>query len=486
MRFVHFLFYPFTPHLETDLELIQREIDAGHEVEIFKCRGQLDYCLFNPFHGRSGCAECVLKTETGLKQVNGRFKTRVLRRRRLTRSPVIGDQSQFRNLSHDGVNIGIGALSDLIGRFGYQFSTQGIESLIARILKSEMLLVANLADFDGYRDVRFVVFNGRFSTFRTIVEYCKARGIEYVSHERAGSVERFTYREGAIPHEIAPAHHEMVRLWDQTVNAEVLASAWYEGRRNRVVQNWVVFTQDQQDGMLPDGFDYGKRNVAIFNSTIEEYETIDCWKNDLFSDEVIALRQLMDLFQSWTDFHFYIRLHPNLKNFLTGPQMKKIMSFACPSNFTIIAPEASVHSYALIDACEKVLTFGSTIGIEAVFWGKPSILLGKAYYQDLNATYNPLTRGAVVELVAGRLEAKDRLGALIYGNWEVARGSEFVHFQPMGLFGGTFKGMDLTRLDSRSFLSRLFEQILVRIPPFRRISEQLRRIRKLRRGVVDG
>ena len=58
-------------------------------------------------------------------------------------------------------------------------------------------------------------------------------------------------------------------------------------------------------------------------------------------------------------------------------------------NLKIIWPEEKIDSYALILGCEKVITFGSTIGFEASFLGKPVISINNKKAKKLNYAYFP-------------------------------------------------------------------------------------------------
>ena len=56
---------------------------------------------------------------------------------------------------------------------------------------------------------------------------------------------------------------------------------------------------------------------------------------------------------------------------------------------TVISPSEDINSYDLLDASDKVVIFGSTIGLEASYWGKPVILLGCSWYYYENVCYIP-------------------------------------------------------------------------------------------------
>ena len=58
-------------------------------------------------------------------------------------------------------------------------------------------------------------------------------------------------------------------------------------------------------------------------------------------------------------------------------------------NMTVIPGGSSLSTYALIDRADVVVVWGSTTGAEAVYHGKPVILLGGAVYRELGITYYP-------------------------------------------------------------------------------------------------
>jgi hypothetical protein len=87
-----------------------------------------------------------------------------------------------------------------------------------------------------------------------------------------------------------------------------------------------------------------------------------------------------------------------------------------------------------------VLTFGSTVGIEAVFWGTPSIHAGVSYYHHLGGTYNASSHEDVIALLKADLPPKDRTAAFVYGYYLNTYGIPFKYFQATGVGAGRFKG----------------------------------------------
>ena len=109
-------------------------------------------------------------------------------------------------------------------------------------------------------------------------------------------------------------------------------------------------------------------------------------------------------------------------------------------NVTVIPPDADIDSYALLKGVDNVVSFGSSVGIEASFWGKPSILLGPCFYRNLGGTYQPHDHQQAMNLLAARLDPLPADGALKYGYWFQTHGFAFKYFEADGLFEGKFKG----------------------------------------------
>jgi len=96
-----------------------------------------------------------------------------------------------------------------------------------------------------------------------------------------------------------------------------------------------------------------------------------------------------------------------------------------------------------MQACEKVVTFGSTMGIESVFWGKPSILAGRSLYEGLGGCYVPKTHKELVDLINRRLEPKEKVGSLKYAYWQATNGYPYKFYEPESVRGGKFMGVYL-------------------------------------------
>jgi hypothetical protein len=139
--------------------------------------------------------------------------------------------------------------------------------------------------------------------------------------------------------------------------------------------------------------------------------------------------------------HFYFRVHPHLagRDSTQTRRLRELHGKYC--NLTVVDPDSPVDSYALMEQSAAVVTFGSTMGVEACYWGKPSILLGPALYDHEDCAYRPVDHDETIGLIRQRgLPPRPQTGALRYGLWDLERGTPFRHFQANSLRDGTFGG----------------------------------------------
>ena len=297
-------------------------------------------------------------------------------------------------------------------------------------------LIGNLCDFVDYvyqlyekiKPDQVLIYNGRLFENRLFHDIAKHVGIGFVSLEGVGGhVEPYKKIRfnGELPLNIELYGNMVEKLWETSPltleEKTIQASAFYEKRRNGIlVGDTKVYTAMQEEGLLPEGFDSTKQNIVIFNSSQDEIAALgEEWQDDnLFESQYKATEFMLQ--HAAPHLHFYLRIHPNLKG-ITHQGHLELYGLQKYSNITVIPPESKVSSYALMDSCDKVVTFGSTTGVEACYWGKPSILIGRSYYEATGACYHMRSKEEIVSAINNELPAKDKLGALKYAYFLVDR-----------------------------------------------------------------
>ncbi|HNP98783.1 MAG TPA: hypothetical protein PKK99_06990 [Bacteroidia bacterium] len=84
------------------------------------------------------------------------------------------------------------------------------------------------------------------------------------------------------------------------------------------------------------------------------------------------------------------------------------------------------------------------MGVEATYWGKTSVLLGKSLYMNMGACHQPASHEEAIEMLERpELPRLDRINAIKYGYWEIAKGIPFEVCQQKSLFDFHVNGTPL-------------------------------------------
>ena len=348
------------PHFETELELAQRHLDAGDQVEFVSCVGHLSNCDFNIQKKQAACEECVGRQLAGLSSLEGKIKIRQLKppkNQMNTRLPDVHSIRDLVKLTIDNFDIGYSCLSSLVSSVrDPEPNIVASREVLNKFYQSALAtFTATKSYLHTTRPDRVYVFNGRFSSMRAVLRACQSTGVECAIHERGFDKDHFQLYIDHLPHDIQYIQNRINDQWSRAGDdpkRNTVASQWFEGRRARIETNWKSFVKGQEVGQLPEGFDKNKRNVAVFVSSEDEFVAIgDQWKHPIYNNQVDGILKLIDSFEQDERFHFYMRIHPNLIG-LNNTQTKALDKINSP-RLTKIAADSTVDTYQLITACEK-------------------------------------------------------------------------------------------------------------------------------------
>lgn len=433
------------PHFEAELEIAQNHLDAGDEVQFLSCEGELANCDFNVDRDPSICTNCRGRRAHGMDLIGGNCATYQIQTPESVSIPRFDSLQELMDWEVDNFDAGYAALSSLVSVVrDPEPDLQKHAALLNRFIESALAMWDQTLEFlTAQKPDRVYVYNGRFAAMRAVFRACQKMGIECFLHERGCDLNHYDLLEDHLPHDIVGIDGVIRKLWDNADQdaRESVGASWFEDRVERVERNWKSFTKEQQAGLLPENFDPAARNVSIFCSSDDEFVAIgDSWKNDLYPNQVEAIASIAEsMLETSPKTRLYLRVHPNLKD-VDNARKRSMMALDYP-NLTVIAAEASIDTYALMKASDIVTTFGSSVGMEAVFWGKPSVLLGPCLYQDLGGPVRSHSHQHTIELLCSDLPVTtDKTGALMYGHWFQSRGFRYQHFHAEDLFLGKFKG----------------------------------------------
>ncbi len=472
------------PHFETELEIAQRHRDAGDTVTFASCLGELDACDFNPTADRKICTDCRLRREDGIKKVTPGCASLRLVPLSSGKKPydiipreALRDIESLKIWKVQNFDVGYACLSSLVSLTRnpapdlreHRQQLQRFASAALQTWENTLKMLARR------RPDRVYLFNGRFSTTRAVLRACEASRVDCYIHERGCDRNHFQLYRNHLPHDIGQMTGRMRGFWTSSARRptrEHDAALWFHGRVARVEMDWRSFVKGQQRGTLPDDWNSNRHNIALFTSSEDEFVAIgDSWCDRLYPDQASAISRLArDLKRVRANAHLTIRIHPNLIG--VDNESTRQLAGLTASNITVIPADRDTDSYQLMRMADTVATFGSSIGIEAVFWARPSVLLGPGFYQELRGVYRAKTHRDAVRLLANNLMPKTNHDALIYGYWQQKQGTQFKYFEPDDLFTGRFKGAVVYAKPRKTILryvNRRIASVRKRLPePLRR------------------
>lgn len=440
------------PHLGIELEILEELKAEGHEVDIVKCNSKVNGCYFNPAYNLAGCAICEARSDVFYKKIgfdaNRIYRMKWYEEAQQLKFPFFDTLNDLFDYHYKGANLGLGVASSIISvQRDYDVSSHTFGGLIEQLLKSAVNVYQNFENYiERFKPDYIYLFNGRFAETHALIELAQQKGIPFRTFEKGATYLTYEIYDNCLPHSIKTRQMNMDFYWDDADQQEKVATAeaWFYDKIQGTHKNDKSYLDKMEKGRLPENFDPEKMNIAIFNSSEDEFKAIREWQNTLYYHQNDAIRQLVEHFADNPDIHFYLRIHPNLGK-VSNMQTQGIAEMDYP-NLTIIPAFDEVDTYALMRAADKTVGFGSSTLVEATFWGKPSILYGKSFYMGLDCVYTPKSFEEFVELVQKKdLPAKNRAQTYKYAYYVSSRGKKLEKFQWNGKFNSQYKGMQMKR-----------------------------------------
>ena len=437
MKILFFAYFTSVDALHgAELDLMQRHLDAGDDVTILYCDGNKDGCESNHQCSVLSCYRCKLKRRHGLALLDGDVEAHPFTKwlseddkalcEKLSQTSYESKEAMKEWMVED-FDLGYAVLSSLISRYrNAHIVLEDHQDYVRRISQIALSVYYSVKAY--LREMptsKVYVMNGRLAGFRAAVRACQFHSIPFATFDEGQDRQHFALYENSNPHDLDMHEKRTIEVWNRADKdtREAIGKKFFEDRVKGQITGWNHgFISGQKSGQLPSSWSPDRRNIVIFDSSEDECAAIGPrWDNPIYKDQLdgmsTILRELSER-RIPEDLRFYIRMHPHMSgcdNFYT----RTVLALGS-ENVEVIPPDSPVSTYELMRGAEKILTFGSTVGIEAVFWGKPSILAGEAYYGFLNATHNPTSHEELMDLLVSRdTEGKDGKGPLIYGYyWE--------------------------------------------------------------------
>lgn len=439
------------PHVETAMEVALQRRDAGQEVVYCNLRDGLPVCEdSSPLHHlvdlpgtRIDRAREVL-TRNGIPWRTGDYSAGAIAAANgAARVMMRGCASvdDLKRLQHQGFHdLGWGVLSSAVSMTKNSLVAPGTHrELLSRLCAASILVFDRTCRLiEELRPTEVLLFNGRFATTRAVMRAAEACGVSWRIHERGGDKDRFWITD-CIPHDMERIQQKMVSEWAESNSAA--GHAFFESRRNRVERHWHSFTRAQKVGRLPLEMSTEGDWVAFFTTSEDEMLAIgDCNENRLYPTQAEAIKTVAAAVAKLPGTRLCVRIHPHTSQ-KSRADRNKWARLHLPG-VLVIGPDDSTDSYALIERAKVVCTYGSTVGIEATYWGRPSLLFSRSHYDRLGVCELAGDAEHVTEcLRAPTLFPRER--TLPYGAFWELLGQPYRYYEAENLHRGRICGVYL-------------------------------------------
>lgn len=404
----------------------------GHTVYFLFCNGLMSQCFNNIIGDRANCYKCISNFKEEKRKFGNRINfipmTSFLDNSEILNIKkekfIYNNIDEIKNLKYKDINIGFGSLS------GYITKSRNLSPLIdddfkyffdQNLYNSILTIEAVIKAIKIYSPDHIVLYNGRFADSRPVWQLAKKFRIPYTTLEAVNGLNRKfkSIFHNSTPHSIEKNTELIKYFWSNSIldlNERIrIGSSFFEKRKNAEYAGDKIYTKNQIKNLLPNNWDSSKKNIVIFNSSEDEFAAIgdEYDKYKLFNSQLDGLEFIKTKLADNGDVNVTLRVHPNLSNiqYSYATELDKLKS----DNFDVIEASSKISSYALIDNADIVVVFGSTIGVESVYWNKPTILLAGALYYKLDCCYIPNTRAELIELLMSDLEPKNRNQSIKFG-----------------------------------------------------------------------
>lgn len=464
--------YAMKPHLETSGEILIDSISSGQSLFCYVGDG----LPWQEYAEKKVLRRLFVNMPNRVRKFEKELASRgvsVLSPASLSQAQVMeinnwaasfsGDVNALKEFSYRGYTFGLGVASSLISKYrNPKIDTQDLDNEVRNALKAAAIVFERaLAVIKLHKPDVVLTFNGRFACSYPIIKAAQEAGVKVRLHERGSDYSKYEVFESSV-HALEALRQRVLQYWDgapDDASARLHGESFFTRRRCGDGIGWKSFTTGQVRGqVIPTN---GQRRVVYFSSSDDEFAAVEDASVQKFSaaGQKAAVQRLINICKRNTDIDLIIRVHPNA----AGCHETELAWWyaLARQGVTVVPPLAKTDTYGLAETAEVVCTYGSTMGVEAAYWGTPSILLGDAGYSGFGCCFEPKDDEELESLLQNTPTQWDRDGCIKYGYYVSTFGNAYKYYEPRSFFEGSFLGNELSHRNVIGVLaSNIYQKFL--------------------------
>ncbi|OGT46367.1 MAG: hypothetical protein A3E82_04650 [Gammaproteobacteria bacterium RIFCSPHIGHO2_12_FULL_38_11] len=295
---------------------------------------------------------------------------------------------EVEHFTYDSMPLGFGVLTELAGMTKDAYPDVVLYNDIIKkgLLASIQAYESCVKVLQKYNPKEIIIYNGRFAISQAARCAAKRCDVEVRSYEFSSNPTRFFLFE-KTQFNMQSIKKTIAECWEEGApDREAQAHHFFFRQRNNKEFNGYLLNQKNKD--FPEK--KKRTRVTFCASSDDEFVYLydsDIGQSSIFASQREAVKYLIEWVSELEDVELVIRAHPFISKKSIRDQL--FWNTLSGKNTTLITSDSSVDTYALIESSDLILTYGSMTGIEATYWGRPSVSLCCSPYSGWECVYEP-------------------------------------------------------------------------------------------------
>ena len=423
-------------HVATTIEIIQKHLDKKDKVYLFANENEELICL--P-HKKTNCHHCSKQANYVVEKLfeNKIVKLKVKSKRKYN-FPKFLNTDEILEYRYEDMPIGELAMSQITDEYRQVFHNIDILNMkISPILNQGINLYLDICELIENNKIDIVyAWNGRRATEGPTLYAGLKKKIKIYSYITGGNLNSYIIQPTTTTHDLEYSKKRIEKFYEKFYNVNDRskkdyfiseANLFYEYMRFGGGRVWgYVYYKDLFDDTVPIEKKSQKKILSIFTSSYYEFYALGesfRKKNNKDINHYDSIKKILSSKLIFDNYDIRIRWHPNLST-AGKKELDEVKGIIEKSKkeITHYSPFNKINSYKLLEISDVVLSFGSTVGIEATYYKKPSILWGAAYYEDTGGVYEVGSLEQLETLLNKNLIAKSKISAMKFAFHERNKG----------------------------------------------------------------